>query len=630
MDANHTTSHTLAPRASQLGRGGPIARAGFLRAAGAAAALLGVALLPACDDAAYDEEQPDAVTRADRVAPPPVADATPPAGAERPARASGVIPAAWRVERTAMDNGAGESVVLRVPTPGGGDGLLVERMHPTEVRVGEPIEYTIAVENISELAMHDIRIKEWRSQGIEVVDVSAPNLQTGSRGTAYNGTAYNGSAYNGTAPDARGNGQNAGQNAGQNGRQNSSQNSASGPAAQSGPSDVWTISQLMPGQSETIQVTALAQQEGQVGVCMTVSYEPVVCLTTDVVQPDLLILKVVEQDQAFVCDPVEIVYIIENIGTGAAEGVRVAEPLPRGLTDANGATEVAFTVPTIASGETAEQRVVVQAQEPGVYASFATATSGELRARTRETPIRFVRPQLEMRVDAPSREYVGRDVPLRVTVRNTSEWPAIETRLAIPAMADLSRVSVSTQSGPMEDGTIMIGRLEPGETRTVELRFAADRPRDHDIEVIADAYCALPVAQAVGVEVLGIEAVRLETVDLVDPVAVGQQTVYEVRVKNQGSAESINVRVRAMLPDQMSFVSADGDSPVRANGAQLEFAPIDRLAPGDVATWRVTALAEAPGKTRLRLELTSDATRSAIIEQEPTTLIPAPVVPADG
>jgi uncharacterized repeat protein (TIGR01451 family) len=368
----------------------------------------------------------------------------------------------------------------------------------------------------------------------------------------------------------------------------------------------------------------LADREGEVGVCMTVSYEPVVCLLTEVVQPDLLIRKIVEQDQAFVCDPVEVIYIIENIGTGTAEGIRVVETLPRGLTDANGAAEVAFVVPTLASGETAEQRVLLQAEEPGVYASFATARLGDLSARTLEIPVRFVRPQLEVRVDAPGREYVGRDVPVRISVRNNSEWPALETQLSIPAMADLSRVSIGTQNAPIDGEMVLVGRIEPGETRVIELRFAADEPMVHDIEVIARAYCAVPVTQSV--EVLGVEAVRLETIDLVDPVTVGQQTVYEVRVKNQGSAESINVRIRAVLPDQMTFVSADGDSPVRANGTQLDFAPIERLAPGDVATWRVTALANAAGKTRLNLELTSDATRRPVTEQEPTTIIPAPVI----
>lgn len=599
MDATHNISTTTAGRETPQR---PLLRRYGVRALSMSAAFIGAGLLPACDDAAYDEEEVQPVTDAETI--PPVAPVvntpdTEVAAVNEPR--SGFVPTPWRVERTAMNDGAGESVQLTVPTPGGGDGLIVERIHPTEVRVGEPIEYTIAVENISDLAMHDIRIKEWRSQGIEVVDMSAPNVQIATQnGRAYNGTGE-GSAYNGSAQ-------------GQTAQQN-------------GPTETWTINQLMPGQSEIIQVTALAQQEGQVGVCMTVSYEPVVCLTTEVVSPDLLIRKIVEQDQAFVCDPVEVVYIIENIGTGAAEGVRVSDPLPRGLTDANGASEIAFTVPTLASGETAEQRVVLQAEQAGIYASFATATSGDLRARTRETPIRFIRPQLEMRVDAPSREYVGRDVPMRVTVRNTSEWPAVETRLAIPAMADLTRVSVSTQNAAIEDGVVVLGRLEPGETRTVELQFAADQPYDHDIEVIADAYCALPVAQEVGIEVLGIEAVRLETIDLVDPVAVGEETVYEVQVKNQGSAESINVRVRAMLPEQMTFVSADGDSPVRSEGGQLEFAPLDRLAPGDVATWRITALAEAPGKTRLRLELTSDATRRPVIEQEPTTLVPAPTVP---
>lgn len=550
----------------------------------AAACLAVLATLPACtEERPYSAPDEVVSTTAE---PTPAARTPPP---ETRPDGPAMTLAAWRVERTALDGGDGESVVLTVPTPGGGDGLLVRRTHPARVRAGEPIEYTILVENVSELAMHDIQIKEWRGAGIEIVEINASEQVALNRDGSSNADTRSGQS---NAPDSN-----------------------------------WSINQLMPGQSETIRVTALAEQEGQVGVCMTVSYEPVVCLITEVVQPELMVRKMIEQNQAFVCDEIEMIYVVENVGSGTAEGVRVVEELPEGVIAADGSSRIEFVIPSLASGEAAEQRVSVSAEQAGVYSSFATANSGELIARTRETPFSFVRPALEMRVEAPAREYVGRDVPMRITLRNSSEWPALQTRLAVPGMGELSRVSLSSQDAPFEGDTILVGRLEPGETRTLELRFAADTPRQHNFEIVADAYCARPVAQSIGVEVLGIAAVRLETVDLVDPVAVGEETVYEIRVKNQGTAESLNVGILALLPDEMTFIAGTGDSSITAEGQQVMFEPIESLAPGDIATWRLRARADTPGRTRLRLEMTSGASRRPIIEQESTTIIAAPILP---
>jgi hypothetical protein len=90
------------------------------------------------------------------------------------------------------------------------------------------------------------------------------------------------------------------------------------------------------------------------------------------------------------------------------------------------------------------------------------------------------------------------------------------------------------------------------------------------------------------------------------------------------------VQVKAQLPGEMTFVSGDGDSRVRGDGQRVSMTPLDRLAPGDVATWRVRANVDEPGKTRLRVTLTSDATKREVIEQEPTTLLPKPPTERGG
>jgi len=487
---------------------------------------------------------------------------------------------AWNIQQTQGEDGT--STVMSIPAPDGTDGLVVSRMQPSEVRVGEPMEYTIEVENVSSMSMYDVKLKEWRTGGLQIEDTASMGGETLNQPTNAEDTS------------------------------------------------TWTIDRLMPGQSETIQVTGVAEQEGQVGTCMTVEYDPALCIMTEVVKPELMVQRVLEKDQAYVCNDIEVVYMVRNAGSGTAEGVTIREDLPDGVMTADGSREVELTVNSIAAGETVERRVMLSADQPGEYASYAIAQSGDLQARTRETDYRFVRPELDLMLDAPSQEYVGRDVPIQITVENTSNWPAMETVLNIPQLNDLPQMSLSTQAAEVGDNRILLGELAAGESRTLNIMFAADNPTSHTINATANAFCAMAADDEIAIEVLGIEAVRLETIDLVDPVAVGEETVYEVQVKNQGTAASINVDVSAMLPEEMNFVSGTGDSNVTAQGQQVRFETIPELAPGDIASWRVRVMAQSPAKTRLRLELTSDATKRPVIEQEPTTIIDAANTQARG
>jgi uncharacterized repeat protein (TIGR01451 family) len=103
-------------------------------------------------------------------------------------------------------------------------------------------------------------------------------------------------------------------------------------------------------------------------------------------------------------------------------------------------------------------------------------------------------------------------------------------------------------------------------------------------------------------------------------VQVGQNTTYQVVVKNQGSGAAKNVRITATLPQGLEFVNGSGDSRIAASGKNLSFEPIASLNPGATAKWTVTAKALSPGMMQFELKLMSDELDEAAIESEPTRL----------
>lgn len=525
-----------------------------------------------------------------------------------------VLESGWTVQQGQAEGGAANAMTLQVPGPDGGEGLVIERVQPKQVRAGETLSYQMEVTNAGDYPVHDVVITEWRSGRFQV---------------------QNGGSDQNTSQSAA---NNAAPNAAQNHWQSTDQNQARPPNQQGSPqgpnpqnmqasannSSEWTIERLSPGQSRTIEVQGVAPEEGTVRTCMAVRYEPSMCFETEVVKPQLRVRQAVEQNTVYVCDDVDVVYTIENTGSAVARDAQLVEKLPQGVTTADGASQIAISIPSIDPGQSVERQVTLRAEGPTTFASSASLRSGDIEANTSETTIQFIRPELNLTVDMPQQEYVGRDVPMQLTISNPSNWPAMDTHITIPGLAELPRATLSTQRAEMTDSGIDIGPLNPGESRTMTLTFSPQDIQQQEFRIAADAYCAAEVTKTAALDIIGIEAVRLEAYDLVDPVVVGEPTVYEVQVKNQGTADSINVSVNARLPDEMTFMSGQGDSKVSGEGQQFQMAPIKRLAPGDVATWRVRAMAESPAKTRLRLELTSDATRRPVIEQEPTTIVDAP------
>ena len=108
--------------------------------------------------------------------------------------------------------------------------LLVEKTVPNQVRLNQPFQYEIRVTNVSDATLDDVRIREETPEGLNV---------TASQ------------------PERQGQGEQAG----------------------------WTIGALKPKESRSIQVSAVAQKQGQLGTCLLASYQPSLCAAINVVNP---------------------------------------------------------------------------------------------------------------------------------------------------------------------------------------------------------------------------------------------------------------------------------------------------------------------------------------------------------
>src|SRR6516225_2474553 len=107
----------------------------------------------------------------------------------------------------------------------------------------------------------------------------------------------------------------------------------------------------------------------------------------------------------------------------------------------------------------------------------------------------------------------------------------------------------------------------------------------------------------------GFSAMLVELGELDDPVEVGANCRYELRVTNTGSKTETNIQVVCTLPDKMEFWGAQGAGNChhRVEGKEVVFETLPRLAPRADAIFRVNTRPTAPGDVRFQVRVKADS-----------------------
>ena len=159
-----------------------------------------------------------------------------------------------------------------------------------------------------------------------------------------------------------------------------------------------------------------------------------------------------------------------------------------------------------------------------------------------------------------------------------------------------------------------------GAERRVCATLNSDTPVSWALEPSAAGACSAPVSSQCQTRVAGIPAVLLEVVDLADPIEVGNEVTYEIRVTNQGSKALTNVKLICTLPGELEFVSASGATPSQTQDRTITTDPLPVLGPKSETSWRVVARALSIADARFKVELTSEEFARPVEEYEATLL----------
>lgn len=312
---------------------------------------------------------------------------------------------------------------------------------------------------------------------------------------------------------------------------------------------------------------------------------------------------------------------VSNTGSGKTDDVTLTATLPEGLTY-NGSQTVKEHVGKVRAGETKTITKSLRVHAPGIYAVHASAASRSgLSSDAAAVTLTAREAQLEIETIGPDEEYVG--LPLEYEIRVSNVGDAAARDLVIENRVPNGTTFVDAgNNGELQRDAVrwQLDELPPGTYVPLTVRFEGTEKGYVRNVATARSACATDVTAIARTQLEGVASMVVEVVDTHDPIRVGNNEVYEIRVHNQGSAPETDVLAACELPDGQSFLSASGTTDARAHaGAQhVVFRPVEHLAADDAATWKVKVRGTRAGDMRFRVQVDSDQHGRPVRETEAT------------
>jgi uncharacterized repeat protein (TIGR01451 family) len=118
---------------------------------------------------------------------------------------------------------------------------------------------------------------------------------------------------------------------------------------------------------------------------------------------------------------------------------------------------------------------------------------------------------------------------------------------------------------------------------------------------------------------------HISTYDTEDPLKVGDNTIYVVEIRNEGTSAITNVKLLNIIPKQMKLVNAQGPTSWKWLEKQhsVIFDSVLSIAPGEKRTYKIVCQAVEEGSARNKAAMLYDQFDQPIIDEEGTsTYIP--------
>ncbi|MBX9628765.1 MAG: DUF11 domain-containing protein [Gemmataceae bacterium] len=423
------------------------------------------------------------------------------------------------------------------------------------------------------------------------------------------------------------------------------------PAAQTvGGVLLWDLGTLAAGEAKPLAVSFASPARGPLTAEAWVTCTGTAATTVPVREPKLEAF-IEAPATVEIGRPIPVKYGVRNTGDTRLDNVIDAlsptHPGPKLLRVSSTYTKTppGGTGYSVEPGEARTDEVNEPADRVGVVTFDYAVTAADGLKATATAKVKVLSPRLKVSVTGPAELGVGKAGTYTVTVTNTGDLAAeeLDVRAEFPAGLTGGRpeptdplvfVGPDTPEVRQAQYTEQTSRLSPGATRRYVVDARAAAPGAHLGKVFVTGKQGLKAAAECRTVVTGVPGIRMEVVDSTDPLKVGDETTYEVKVLNTGTEADRNLKLVCDVPAGLEVVKAGGpvghavrlhgriidepaDPPVRDT---VTFDPVRELGPKTEAVFKVTVRATAAGAAKFTARLTSDHLTTPVVKEESTTV----------
>ncbi|MEL6106355.1 MAG: hypothetical protein AAFU85_09975 [Planctomycetota bacterium] len=378
---------------------------------------------------------------------------------------------------------------------------------------------------------------------------------------------------------------------------------------------VWDLGSLEPQQERTITLQLTPLQEGELGSVARVTFQAAASVRTISTRPELKIVQKAPE-QVPIGQLVEIELEISNPGTGEATGVVLQEDVPVGLEHPQG-RELDNFIGNLGPGEVRRQVLRMKAVQPGTVENTIRVKADDGLETYHSVPIQIIAPKLQIALTGPSKRYLERQAKFELYVGNAGT--DVAENIDISVQLDRGFTFVSTDYEGQYDASRhavfwSLPQLPVGENGRVPLVLLPVEEGNRVLRAQASADRGITASSESQVLVDSLAELTFSINDSADPVEIGGETTYEIRVSNSGSRDDTNVRVHLQLPQGMRLVG-NGDFQTDNKGLVV-FTPRAMLKANEEVVYRVRAQGLAQGRHLVKAIVTSDQSQVPVTKEE--------------
>jgi uncharacterized repeat protein (TIGR01451 family) len=307
---------------------------------------------------------------------------------------------------------------------------------------------------------------------------------------------------------------------------------------------------------------------------------------------------------------------ISNPGNGDAENVMVSL-MPLGRASEGTASH---RLGSIRAGDSKAIEVELTARQSGALTIKAQAfADGGLRAEVAEQVL-VRRANLVAQIESPKVKYAGTVASYILRVVNNGNATAGNVQVAALLPPQAKFLSANS-GGRLEQDQARVtwnaGTMQPGGERIFELRCNLFAPGENRMQITLSADDDINTTVTSTTRVEAIADLKLEVRDPQGPIPIGEDTVYEVVVRNRGTKSAEGVDMVVFFSDGLEAVAVQG-GPHEISRGQVVFKRLSVLAAGAEAVYRIHTKAEKSGNHVFRAEVVCESLNTKLGAEETT------------